>query len=153
MLILLLALAATPAFSKSALPAKKIQLLEQLHKTCLKNSFQEGKNQEAACDCLKANYGKKLSEEDLALLTRIQNGTITKAELEGTDDLLEFDMEASQHCVEDGAWRWVPVANAKGDSGEEEEAEPEKNGKDAAKPKSAKPPVKPKAKSSAKHKN
>jgi hypothetical protein len=113
MLILLFALAATPAYSKSAVPAKKIQLLEQLHKACLKNSFQEGKDQEAACGCLKANYEKKLSEDDLALLARIQNGSITKDELEGKDDLLEFDMEASQHCVEDAAWRWAPVKKAK----------------------------------------
>lgn len=127
MLILLIALAAaSPAFSKSTLPAKKSQLLDQLHNTCLKNSFQEGKSQEAACGCLKANYEKKLNEEDLELLARIQNGSVGKAELEGKDELLEFDMEASQHCVEDSAWRWVPVAKPKEEAegaGAEEEAE------------------------------
>lgn len=127
MLILLFTLIVTPAFAKSPLPAapktspaqtvpaapnvpatKKGPLLEQLHKTCLKNSFQEGKSQEAACDCLKANYEKKLSGEDLALLGRIQSGSVTKTEIEGKDELLEFDMEASQHCVEDSTWRWAP---------------------------------------------
>jgi hypothetical protein len=128
MLILLLALAALPTSSpaKSSLPAKKGQLLEQLHKICVKNSFQEGKSQDAACDCLKANYEKKLGEEDLELLARIQNGSVGKAELEGKDELLEFDMEASQHCVEDAAWRWVPVAKPKEESEEAKAEKPKK---------------------------
>lgn len=126
MLNLLLALAvfSNPTLAKSSLPAKpsltakKAQLLDQMHKSCVKNSFQEGKSQEAACDCLKANYEKKLSEDDLELLARLQNGSVGKAELEGKDELLEFDMEASQHCLEDAGWRWVPVAKPKEEAAE-----------------------------------
>lgn len=137
MLILFLALIALPASApaKSPPPAKKSQWLEQLHKACVKNSFQEGKNQEAACECLRANYEKKLNEADLELLARVQNGTAAKTELEGKDDLLEFDMEASQHCVEDSAWRWVPVAKPKEEAkeGEEPAAKPAPKAKPAAK--------------------
>lgn len=138
MLILLLALATTPAFAKSkpsAVPvssAKKSQTLEQLHQTCLKNAFQEGKSQDAACGCLRANYEKKLNEEELQLLARIQAGTVAKDELEGKDELLEFDMEASQHCVEDSGWRWVP--KPKEEKAEESADETKEAAKPAAKP-------------------
>lgn len=126
MLILLLALTTIqPAFAKSPVPkaaattpAKK-ELLERLATICVKNSYTEGKDQGAACECLRANYERKFSAAELELLARIQTGQASKEEIAGRDEIFEFDMLASHHCLEDSAWRWQPESAAAEAGGEE----------------------------------
>jgi hypothetical protein len=150
MLILLFALIATqPASAKSpapqraaSTPAKKEQL-ERLATICVKNSYTEGKDQGAACECLRANYERKFSVAELELLARIQTGQASKEEIAGKDELFEFDMLASHHCLEDSAWRWQPESASTETSGENAKS----RANPAAKPKAkTKPSPKPKKK-------
>lgn len=113
-MLLFLLLLTLPAEGKTpALQVTKAARLGQLHATCLKNSFADGKSQESVCGCLRANYEKKFSEPQLEALTRMQSGTLPKEEQVKNEEVFDFDMLASQKCLEDSAWRWVPEKSAK----------------------------------------
>jgi hypothetical protein len=86
----------------------KTQKLEAFYKKCLKNSVTEGKNQEKVCDCLKTNYQNRFDEKALDVLAKAHEGNLEKENLEEKEDILEFDLLASEKCVEDFQWRWAP---------------------------------------------
>ena len=106
MLTFLLLLSAL-SHAKSAAPAKKAALLAEMEKSCVQSSFVDGKNESAVCGCLKENYDRYFDEPKLEALRRVHLGTLPKEEHEKFEDVFEFDMLASQKCIEDINWRWV----------------------------------------------
>lgn len=128
-LLLLLALIPT-TFAQDG----KGQRLERFYKTCLQNSLAEGKDQEKVCACLKANYERRFDEKSLEVLAKAHEGKLEKEALEANEAVLEFDLLASEKCVENPLWKWEP---------EKAEKAGRKDGKTtAAKAKSDKKPVK-----------
>lgn len=105
---LFLSLLLACSFSAGASASQKNTVLEQLHQACVKNSQDEGKSQEEVCKCVRANYEKKLSPAELEFLQRSQAGKLSKQELEEQADLIDFDQEVADKCVEDPLWRWAP---------------------------------------------
>jgi len=95
------------SFSAAVSASPKSTALEQLQQACVKNSQDEGKSQEEVCQCVRANYEKKLSPTELELLQRSQAGKLSKQELEEQADLIDFDQEVADKCVEDPLWRWA----------------------------------------------
>lgn len=94
--------------SAAASAPAKAPLLARFEKTCLQNSAAEGRSQKDLCTCLKNNLGAKLKPEQLSLIVRFYEGDAeAKAAVQKPENspLLDFDMEAADHCLLDSKWQ------------------------------------------------
>jgi hypothetical protein len=89
-------------------PVAEAKPLDRLHESCIQNSLADGKSQKEVCDCIRANYEKKLGPEALAFLQKAHEGRASKEELLKHGEAVEFDMQVAEECLDDSRWRWTP---------------------------------------------
>lgn len=79
--------------------------LDRIEQACLKNGEANGQSLEANCRCMKENYARKLDDAGIAQLWKLQQGQTPKTEV--NEELVDFDLDVTEHCAEDASWRWV----------------------------------------------
>ncbi len=87
---------------------EKAQRLDRFYKTCLQNSLSEGKDQEKICKCLRTNFERRFDAKSLATLAQAHEGKLPKDTLAENEAVLEFDLMASEKCLENSDWKWEP---------------------------------------------
>lgn len=90
----------------------KSQRLDRFYKTCLQNSLSEGKDQEKICKCLRTNFERRFDEKSLNTLAQAHEGKLPKESLAEHEPILEFDLLASEKCLENSDWKWEPEKKA-----------------------------------------
>lgn len=91
---------------------EKTQRLDRFYKTCLQNSLSEGKDQEKTCKCLRTNFERRFDAKSLATLAQAHEGKLPKDSLGENEAVLEFDLMASEKCLENSEWKWEPEKKA-----------------------------------------
>jgi hypothetical protein len=52
------------------------------------------------------NYQNRFDEKALDILTKAHEGSLEKETMGEKEEILDFDLMASEKCVEDSQWRW-----------------------------------------------
>ncbi len=107
---LLLTLALALAFSPSAFAKPKNSrpaLLERIEAACLERLGEDFPEPAKICGCVGRNLDSKLGSQDLELITRSHEEdpkSETELQKEKHGDLLRFDYEVTESCLENPSW-------------------------------------------------